>query len=105
MNNIIIASLIGIIAGIIDVIPMIIVKSDRSSCISAFLHYLVLGLIIPFVNWGIPMWLTGLIVAFLSAIPIMVIVYSKDKRAIIPITGFSIILGSGIGLAGSYFIG
>ena len=105
MNNLFIALFIGIVAGIIDVIPMLIQKLDKVSCISAFSHYLVLGLIIPFIHWGIEPWLTGLIVSVLSAIPIMIIVYPKDKKAIIPIAIFSIVLGICIGLAGDKFIG
>lgn len=89
MNDFLIATMIGIIAGTIDVIPMIIQKLDKASCYSAFVHYLILGLIIPFIDWGIPPWLTGLLIAFLSAIPVMIIVYPKDKKALIPIFFFS----------------
>jgi hypothetical protein len=105
VNNILIALIIGIIAGLIDVIPMIIMKFEKIANISAFIHYFALGLIIPFVDWGIPSWITGIIIALLTAIPIMIIVYPKDKKAIIPIILFSLILGAGIGLAGVKFIG
>lgn len=79
MNNLLIALLIGLIAGIIDVIPMIARKLDKTSCISAFVHYLVLGLIIPFVNIEIYPWLKGALIAILTALPIMILVYQKDK--------------------------
>ena len=39
MNNFLIAILIGLVAGIIDVVPMIIQKLDKGSCLSAFVHY------------------------------------------------------------------
>jgi hypothetical protein len=105
MNDILIASIIGIIAGIIDITPMIIMKLEKTANIFAFIHYFVLGLIIPFVDWGIPSWITGIIIALLTAIPIMIIVFPKDKKAIIPMIVFSLILGVGIGLAGAKFIG
>jgi len=104
MSNFLIALTIGIIAGIIDVIPMIIQKLDKASCYSAFVHYLVLGLIIPFVDWGIKPWITGLLIAFISTIPVVIIIYTKDKKALIPIFIFSLFLGAGIGLAGAKFI-
>jgi len=69
MNTFIIAILIGITAGLIDVIPMLIQKLDKSACWSAFLHWVVLGLIIPFVNWDMVPWLKGLLIAELTAIP------------------------------------
>ena len=105
MNNILIALIIGIIAGLIDITPMIIMKLEKAANISAFIHYLALGLIIPFIDWGIPSWITGIIIALLTAIPIMIIIYPKDKKAITPMLVFSLILGAGIGLAGAKFIG
>jgi len=105
MNDILIATIIGLVAGLIDVTPMIIMKLEKVANISAFVHYFVLGLIIPFVNWGIDPWLKGIIISFLSALPVMIIVYPKDKKAIIPMIVFSLILGAGIGIAGAKFIG
>ena len=84
---------------------MIIRKLDKRDSISAFIHYFVLGLIIPFIDWGIPSWITGIIIALLTAIPVMIIVYKKDKKAIIPMFIFSLILGAGIALAGAKLIG
>jgi len=105
MNEILIALLIGIVAGIIDIIPMIIQKMDKYANLSAFTHWIVLGLIIPFVSWNIAPWLKGLIIAEISVIPILLIVAPNDKKAIIPISIMSAILGIGVGLAGAYFIG
>lgn len=105
MEPIFIALLIGLAAGIIDVVPMIIQKLDKISCISAFIHYFVLGLIIPFVSWEIAPALKGIIISLLMSLPVMVIVYPKDKKALVPMIVFSFILGAGIGIAGAYFIG
>jgi len=105
MNDIYIALLIGIMAGIIDVIPMIIQKLDKNASQSAFVHWVVLGMIIPYVNWDMQPWLKGIVIAFLTAIPIMIIVYQQDKKALIPMSIFSIILGAGVGLAGAKYIG
>jgi len=105
MNDIFVALGIGVIAGIIDIIPMIIQKLEKSATISAFVHWVVLGLIIPYVDWDMLPWLKGSLIALLTAIPIMTIVYPQDKKAIIPITIFSIILGAGVGFTGAKFIG
>ncbi len=105
MNDFLIALLIGIAAGLIDVVPMIIMKIKKVATISAFTHYLVLGLIIPFVSWNLSPWITGVIISFLSTLPVMIIVYPNDRKSLIPMTIFSIILGAGIGLAGAKFIG
>ena len=104
MNDILIALLIGIAAGIIDVVPMIIQKMNKYANLSAFMHWIFLGLIIPFVNWGIEAWQKGLIIGILAAIPIMIIVAKDDKKALLPISIFSAILGTIVAMAGDYFI-
>ncbi len=104
MKNIFIALIIGISAGIIDVVPMIIQRIDKTACISAFIQWIVLGLIIPYVNWDMQAWLKGLIIAELAALPIMVLVFAKDPKSIIPIIIFSAILGIAVGLAGARFV-
>lgn len=105
MNDFLIAIIIGLVAGLIDVTPMIIMKLEKAANISAFVHYFVLGLIIPFVGWDIAPWIKGIIISVLSALPVMIIVYPKNKKAIIPMIVFSLILGAGIGIAGAKFIG
>ncbi len=105
MNNFLVALVIGIVAGIIDVTPMIIQKMDKYANLSAFIHWVVLGLIIPFVAWGITPWLKGLIISELTVIPFLLIVVPKDKKALIPMVTMSAILGAAIGIASNYFIG
>lgn len=104
MNNIFIALSIGLVAGIVDVIPMLIQKLDKFSCLSAFLHWIVLGLIIPYVDWNMAPWLKGLLIAELSAVPMMILVFPQDPKAIIPMLVFSAILGIAVGIAGHHFI-
>lgn len=105
MNDILIAIIIGLVAGLIDVTPMIIMKLEKVANISAFVHYFILGLIIPFVSWDIAPWIKGIIISILTALPVMILVYPKDKKAIIPMIVFAIILGAGIGFIGDRFIG
>ena len=104
MNNILIALCIGVAAGIIDVTPMIIQKLDKTANWSAFIHWVVLGLVIPFVHWNTDPWLKGLIIGVLTTVPVMIIVAQNDKKALIPMAIFSAILGIGVGVAGSYIV-
>ena len=104
MNKIFIALIIGIIAGTIDVIPMIIQRIDKYACISAFVQWIVLGLIIPYVNWDLQPWLKGLIIAEISALPIMILILAKEPKSLIPIMVFSAILGILVGISGARFV-
>jgi hypothetical protein len=105
MNDIFIALAIGVAAGIIDVIPMLIQRMDKMANLSAFAHWVVLGLIIPFVSWEIAPWLKGLIIAEISAIPVLLMIVKDDKKVIIPVSAMSAILGAGVGAAGAWLIG
>jgi hypothetical protein len=105
MHGIYAALAIGFIAGIIDVLPMIAQKMARVAIASAFMQWLALGLVIPFVDWPVVApWLKGAIIALLFAIPILLIVGAEDKKALIPITIMSLLLGAGVGWAGAVFV-
>lgn len=104
MIKILIALTIGIFAGIIDIIPMVIQKLDKRATIAAFFHYLVLGLIIPFVDWDIISWIKGMIIGILLLVPTLIIVTKNDKKAMIPMIISSIILGGMIGFLGDKFV-
>jgi hypothetical protein len=105
MKEIIIALLIGIAAGAVDVIPMLFMKLDRYACLSALTHWIFLGLIIPFVGWSVEPWLKGLIIGELAAVPVIIMTWPHDKKSFIPILLFSAVLGIAVGISGSYFIG
>ena len=94
---------IGSIAGIIDLIPMIIQKLDRFSNWSAFVHWLVLGIIISYIQIPMSPWLKGLVVAEMSSFPIIILVMKDDPKSIIPILVMSAILGVAVGISTSKF--
>jgi hypothetical protein len=104
MEKYLIALAIGVTAGIIDVVPMVIKKLNKTANLSAFVHWLFLGFVIPFVQWDIDPWLKGLIIGELATLPVMIIVFDQDKKSIIPMSIMSAILGIGVAIAGAYFI-
>ncbi|MCI8273258.1 MAG: hypothetical protein HFJ55_04160 [Clostridia bacterium] len=101
--NFLLTLLIGIVAGVIDVLPMIRMKVDKYACISAFVYYLIVPFVIFGVNWfGELWWLRGGIVAILMAIPVIILVAKEDKKSPIAMTIMSIVLGSIIGVLGHF---
>jgi hypothetical protein len=103
MENIILTLIIGIAAGIIDIIPMIIQKMDKYSIISAFVQWMVVTFVILNIDFGVANWLKGLIVAVLMAAPIAILVAKKELKSIIPIFVMSAVLGSIVGFVGDKF--
>ena len=98
------AILIGIVAGIIDVIPMLLQNISYSSCISAFVHWVVLASIIPFVNWEINSILKGSIIGVISSLPTIILIINTEPESIIPILISSLLLGSLVAYIGSKWI-
>lgn len=99
MNNKIITGLfIGIIAGIIDVIPMIIQNLTWDANFSAFSLWVVVGILLSITEIKIKGFLKGLLLSFLVATPVLIIIGAKEPYTLIPIFITTSILGSLSGL-------
>lgn len=104
MGKLLISLTIGVIAGIIDIIPMFYQKLDRYAIISAFIQWVIAAFIITHIQFGVGGWLKGLIIAVLMALPIITLVMKADVKSVIPILAMSVILGSLVGFAADRFI-
>jgi hypothetical protein len=103
MDTLLLSAIIGVVAGTIDIIPMVIQKLDKRATISAFLQYFFVSIIIvnidlPHIVW----WLQGGLISVALALPIVPLVASKDKKAIPIILTMAAVLGTLIGIAGHY---
>ncbi len=90
--------ILGIIAGIIDVIPMIIQKLTWDANISAFIMWIVVGFLIATVDLKIKPILKGILISFIVLFPSAVLIGWKEPISLIPITIMTLILGSLLGL-------
>lgn len=103
MKEILLTLLIGIVAGVIDILPMIKMKLDKYSISSAFVHYIIASFIIFNTNlFGMPWWLKGGVITLLLAVPTMILVAKDDKKSTIPMFVMSIVLGTLIGVVGNF---
>jgi hypothetical protein len=105
MKALLLTLLVGCIAGIIDILPMIKMKLDKYAISSAFIFYFVMPFIIFNLNllnnlW----WLKGGIVTLVLSLPTIIIISKEDKKSVLPISIMALVLGTGIGVAG-YFLG
>jgi hypothetical protein len=105
MEALLLTLLVGCIAGIIDILPMIKMKLNRYAISSAFIFYFVMPFIIFNLNllnslW----WLKGGIVTLVLSLPVIIIVSQEDKKSVLPMGIMAVVLGTGIGVAG-YFLG
>ena len=97
MKTIIIGIILGIAAGIIDVIPMIIKKLTWDANISAFLMWVIVGFLIATTSLNMNPILKGILIAFLGLTPCAVLIGWKEPKSLIPIFVMTLILGGLLG--------
>jgi hypothetical protein len=103
MDRLLLSVIIGFVAGIADIIPMIVQKLDRRAIVSAFLQYFFVSIIIvninlPHVAW----WLQGGLISVAFALPVVLIISAKDRKSIPVILTMSVVLGTLIGIVGHF---
>ena len=99
-NKIIKGISLGIIAGIIDVIPMILQNMNWDANLSAFTHWVIAGFVISISDLRLHPALKGLVLSLLLLIPVGVLVAWEDPIGLIPMFIMTVILGTLLG----YFI-
>jgi hypothetical protein len=103
MHKLFSAIAIGVLAGVIDVIPMLVQEIDMTSCLSAFVHWVVLGVLISYLRAPIPDWAKGGAIGFFSALSIVILIAQSDPKSILPILMTSIVLGWVVGVLSGKF--
>jgi hypothetical protein len=105
MREILLTALIGVVAGVIDILPMIKMKLNKYAISSAFIFYFILPFIILNTDlFRMAWWLKGGVIAPILAIPVIIVVAKEDQKSILPMAVTSIVLGTLIGIAGYYIL-
>ncbi|MDD3772885.1 MAG: hypothetical protein PHC38_09555 [Weeksellaceae bacterium] len=99
MKKIKIGLLLGIVAGIIDVIPMIMQNLTWDANVSAFTMWIVVGFLIATSDLKINSIIKGIMTAFLVLLPTAVLIGWKEPVSLIPITIMTTFLGGLLGFS------
>lgn len=97
MHKIIKALLLGLAAGILDVIPMIFQGVSWEAAVAVLLHWLGLGVIITFARMPLANWASGSTIALLTGIPVAVLAYPKAPVTLASAILFATALGGMLG--------
>ena len=99
MNKIVLGLLLGICAGIIDVVPMVLQKITWDANISAFAMWVVIGFLIAVNDLQINAIVKGVLLSFLVLLPTAILIAAKQPQSLIPIGIMTFILGGLLGFA------
>ena len=91
--------ILGAIAGIIDVTPMIIMKLTWDACTSAFVMWVICGFLLSITELKIHPAVKGILVSFLLLTPCAILIGWKEPVSLVPISIMTLVLGSSLGLA------
>jgi hypothetical protein len=103
MDTLLLSAIIGIVAGTIDIIPMLLQKLPKQATISAFLQYFFVSIIIvnidlPHIAW----WLEGGLISVAFALPVVCLFAKEEKKAVPIVLTMAAVLGTLIGIAGHF---
>lgn len=97
MKRILIGIIVGIVSGIIDVIPMIKMKLTWDANLSAFSMWVIIGVLISVTNINLPGVIKGVLISFMVLCPSAILIGWIEPASLIPILVMTTILG---GLSG-----
>lgn len=93
---------VGLVAGILDAVPMILRRMPARPTASALVQWLVVGLVITYLSTGLPSWANGLIAGVLCAVPIVILISGTEPASVPIVLITSAVLGTLAGFAVGY---
>lgn len=99
-NKIMCGTGLGVIAGVLDVIPMVLQKLTWDANLSAFSMWVVIGFILSITDIKLRGVFKGILISYITILPCAILIGWQDPASLIPISVMTLILGSLLG----YFI-
>ncbi len=97
MKKILLGILLGLIAGIADVIPMILQGLSWDANMSAFSMWIIIGFLTAATDLKIKGAPKGVAMSFMVLLPSAVLIAWQQPMSLIPIAAMTLILGSVLG--------
>ncbi len=98
-NNIAIGLILGAVAGVLDVIPMLLQGLTWDANLSAFFLWIVSGFMLATSNLRLHPTAKGIVISFICLLPSVFIIGWKDPMVLMPIAVMTLLLGALLGYA------
>lgn len=103
MNKKLIGLSLGVVAGILDVIPMILQDLTWDANLGAFSMWIVIGFFISSLELEVHPIVKGILVSLLVFLPNAFLIGWNDPLVLMPILSATIILGGALGYSVDWF--
>lgn len=97
MNNKLMGTGFGMIAGSIDVLPMIMQKLTWDANLSAFAMWTVVGFILSSIDFKMNSIGKGVLISCMILLPTAILIAWKEPVTLIPVSVMTIIIGGSLG--------
>ncbi|MBN1582579.1 MAG: hypothetical protein JXA89_17855 [Anaerolineae bacterium] len=98
-KRILVGLVVGAAAGVLDVVPMLLMGLTWDANLSAFMLWIVVGFMLATSNLRLPAVVKGIVIAFLCLLPSVFIIGWNDPTGLIPIFVMTLLLGALVGFA------
>jgi len=96
-KNIVTGLILGIVAGILDVIPMVLQGLTWDANLSAFFLWIVSGFMLATSNLKLHPVVKGIVIPFICLLPSVFIIGWNEPLSLVPIGVMTLILGALLG--------
>ena len=96
-KKILLGLVLGLAAGIIDLVPMLLQKLSWDANLSALSLWLVSGVLTASVDWKINPAVKCIVISLLVLLPSAVLIGAKETLSLVPIGAMTLILGGALG--------
>jgi hypothetical protein len=93
MRKSVIGLIVGLFAGLIDIIPMIVQNLTWDANLSALSMWIIVGFLTARTDLKINSIIKGILIAFLVLLPSAILIGWKEPISLLPISVMTIILG------------
>jgi hypothetical protein len=99
MKRILIGMVVGVVAGTIDVVPMILMKLTWDANLSAFSMWVIIGVLISTTSLNLPGMVKGAVLSLMVLCPSAILIGWKEPASLMPILLMTVVLGGISGFA------
>lgn len=89
---------LGVVAGTVDVLPMVLRGMNWREAAVPFVHWVVTTVLIASVAWPLHPALRGALVAFLTSLPTLIRYSNSQPGSVVPVFIMSLVIGSAVGM-------